>query len=231
MNMREINWELLPEAVSVPPEECLAPTDVIESDHPLIREKAEEITSGADEVIAKAEKLFLFVRDEIKYNFAPLLHTREDWKASRTLVRGDGFCQQKAILFAALARAVGIPSQIAFQHLKDYKLLGTRYEPYMPGGVLPYHGLTVLYLNGRWLWEDATLDYDLCHRRGYRLVEFDPHDHALLPSTDLEGKPHFEFLGNFGPYPDLPRVVTDAFADLEEWEKWQTLVRKTHITM
>jgi len=117
------------------------------------------------------------------------------------------------------------------KHLKDYKLLGTRYEPYMPDGVLPYHGLTVLYLNGRWLWEDATLDSDLCHRRRYRLVEFDPDDHALLPATDLDGNPHFESLGSFGPYPDLPRVLSDAFSGLEEWEKWQALVKRTHITM
>ncbi len=231
MSLRDIDWNLLPDPPDVRPDECLSPTDVIDSDHPLIREKTEEITSGAADDIAKAERLFLFVRDGIKYNFAPLLRSREDWKASRTLERGDGFCQQKAVLFAALARAAGIPSQVAFQHLKDYKLLGTRYEPYMPGGVLPYHGLTVLYLNGRWLWEDATLDAGLCNRRRYRLVEFDPNDHALLPVTDLDGKPHFEFLGNFGPYPDLPRVLSDAFSGLEEWEKWQKLVKRTHITM
>jgi len=231
LSMRDISRYLLPEVKDTPPEECLSPTDVIDSDHPVVRRKAEEIVSGAESDVARAERLFLFVRDGIKYNFAPLLRDREDWKASRTLERGNGFCQQKAVLFAALARAVGIPSQVAFQHLKDYKLLGTRYEPYMPDGVLPYHGLTVLYLNGRWLWEDATLDSDLCHRRRYRLVEFDPDDHALLPATDLDGNPHFEFLGSFGPYPDLPRVLSDAFSGLEEWEKWQALVKRTHITM
>ena len=231
MSMREISRNLLQSTEETPPEECLEPTDVIDSAHPLIREKAEEIIGGVTDPIARAERLFLFVRDGIRYNFAPMLLSRDDWRASKTLERGDGFCQQKAVLFAALARAAGIPSQIAFQHLKDYKLLGTRYEPYMPGGVLPYHGLTVLYLNGHWLWEDATLDSELCNRRRYRIVEFNPDSHAFLHATDLDGKPHFEFLGAFGPYPDLPEAISDAFVDPEEWELWQTLVKSARITM
>ncbi len=221
----------LPEGGCSDLQECLAPTDVIDSDSDLVRSTAQGIVEGCDGPVERSRRIFYFVRDEIKYNFAPLLRSREDWKASKTIERGDGFCQQKAVLFAALARAAGIPAQIAFQHLKDYKLLGTRYEPYMPGGVLPFHGLTVLHLQGRWLWEDATLDAELCNRRGYRLVEFSPDEDALLPSTDLKGAPHFEFLGSFGPYPDLPVEVSDAFIDPEGWEKWQALVKRTRLTM
>lgn len=212
-------------------EECLLPTDVIDSDDDLVQSTAREIVQGCDDPVEKARRLFYFVRDEIEYNFAPLLRSRQDWKASLTLKRGDGFCQQKAVLYAALARAVGVPAQIAFQHLKDHKLIGTRYEPYMPGGVLPFHGLTVLYIGGEWLWEDATLDAGLCNRRGYRLVEFSPEEDALLPATDLKGRPHFEFLGSFGPYPNLPKEVSDAFIDPEGWEMWHALVKRTRITM
>ena len=221
----------LPEGSCKRPEECLLPTDVIDSDDVLIQNTAREIVQGCDAPAEKAKRLFYFVRDEIEYNFAPLLRSREDWKASLTLKRGNGFCQQKAILYAALARAAGVPAQIAFQHIKDHKLLGTRYEPYMPGGVLPFHGLTVVYINRKWLWEDATLDARLCNRRGYRLVEFSPEGHALLPATDLKGHPHFEFLGSFGPYPDLPKEVSDVFIDPEGWEMWHALVKRTRLTM
>jgi len=215
----------------ITPQACLVATDVIDADHPAIIAQAENLTRGIDDPAAKAEKLFYFVRDAILYNFAPRLRARSDWRASATLARGNGFCQQKAVLLAALARAARIPSQIAFQHLQDDKLLGTRYEPYMPGGVLPYHGLTVFYLNGRWLWEDATLDATLCRRRGYRPVQFNPNDHALLPLTDLAGKPHFHFLAQFGPYPDLPISISDAFSDPTGWAEWEKLVQRTHVTM
>ncbi len=210
---------------------CLQATDVIDADHPTVRTTAVAITKGTIDPVAKAKKLFYFVRDEIIYNFAPRLRSRDDWKASATLARGNGFCQQKAVLLAALARAVGIPSQLALQHLRDEKLLGTRYEPYMPGGILPYHGLTVLYLNGHWLWEDATLDAALCNRQGYRPVVFSATEDALLPSTDLSGQPHFHFLAQFGPYPDLPIALSDAFINEEGWEAWEKLVQRTHITM
>jgi transglutaminase-like putative cysteine protease len=231
MDMKEALKVVPQERRCVDIQECLLPTDVIDSDHPLVKETAEKVVRRAKAPVEIARRIFYFVRDDIKYNFAPLLRSREDWKASSTLERGDGFCQQKAVLFAALLRAAGVPSQVAFQHIKDYKLLGTRYEPYMPDGVLPFHGLTVVYLNGRWLWEDATLDSGLCNRRGYRLVEFSAEGEALLPATDLQGHPHFEFLGDFGPYPDLPKEISDAFIDPVGWEMWQALVKRTHLTM
>ncbi len=212
-------------------EKCLSSTDVIDSNNALIQSVAREIVQACDDPVEKARRLFYFVRDEIEYNFAPLLRSREDWKASLTLKRGNGFCQQKAILYAALARAVGVPAQIAFQHIKDHKLLGTRYEPYMPGGILPFHGLTVVYINSKWLWEDATLDTELCNRSGYRLVEFSPTKDALLPATDLKGHLHFEFLRSFGPYPNLPKDISDVFIDPKGWELWRTIVERTSLTM
>jgi len=38
---------------------------------------------------------------------------RDEWKASATLERGHGFCQQKAVALAALLRARGIPTEVA----------------------------------------------------------------------------------------------------------------------
>ncbi len=228
-NMKKAVLSAPPKAIT--PKACLVATDVIDADHPAVKAQAIALTSGLTAPAEKAEKLFYFVRDAIIYNFAPQLRDRSDWRASATLARGQGFCQQKAVLLTALARAVGIPSQVAFQHLRDDKLLGTRYEPYMPGGILPFHGLSVLYLDGRWLWEDATIDTTLCRRRGYRPVRFNPVGHALLPSTDLAGKPHFHFLEQFGPYPDLPIAISDAFIDPTGWEAWEKLVQRTHVTM
>jgi len=214
------------------PAACLGPTDVIESEQPAIRDLAQRLTAGLDSPPDKARALFDYVRDEIVYNFAPLLATRSDWRASATLARGDGFCQQKALLLAALARAVGIPSQIGFQHLKDYKLLETRYVSVLPDGVIPFHGLNALYLNGRWIWADATLDAGLSERRGYRLVEFRADEDMLLPATDLAGRPHFDFLAEFGPYPDLPVALSDAFASLHTlWREWHAFVTRTGVTM
>lgn len=214
------------------PADCLSPTDVIDSDHPLVRETALRVTAGLTDEFERAQALFHFVRDTLTYNFAPSLPNRGAWRASTTLRRGDGFCQQKAVALAALARAAEIPSQIAFQHIRDIKLLNTRFASLLPDGLLAFHGLTVLWLNGAWRFADATLDRALVTRRGYRLVELCPDGDALLPATDLEGRPHFEFLQTFGPFPDLPYEISDRFVALRPWwVAWKRVVDRTGATM
>ena len=62
--------------------------------------------------------LFEYVRDEVAYEMAPRFDEgRDEWKASATLERGYGFCQQKAVALAALLRARGIPAGIVVQDL------------------------------------------------------------------------------------------------------------------
>lgn len=212
--------------------ECLHPTDVINSTHPAIVEMAGRLTNGPHTPFERAEAVFNFVRDAVRYNFTPDLLNRDDWQASATLARGDGFCQQKAILLAALARSAGIPSAIGFQHLRDYKLLDSRYEVALPDGIIPHHGLTFLWLDGDWRIADATLDAELCTRRRYQLVELLCGVDARLPATDLDGKPHFDILTEWGPFPDLPESVSAFMVSLRPaWLALREVIRRTGATM
>ncbi len=214
------------------PAACLGPTDVMDVDHPAIRAAVAELTAGLVAPEDRTRALFNFVRDQIVYNFGPALNSRADWLASATLARGNGFCQQKATLLATLLRAAGVPSQLAFQDIKDYKLLDSRFAPMVPDGIIRYHGLTAVYLNGRWLRIDPTLDAGLSQRRGYRLVEFRPGADALLPETDLQGLPHFDILAEIGPFPNLPVALTDAeLRAAPYWQEWQSLITRTGATM
>ena len=214
------------------PAGCLEPTAVIDSTHPAVVEMAGRLTHGLHTPSERAEAVFNFVRDAVRYNFTPDLLSREDWLASATLARGDGFCQQKAVLLAALARAAGIPSAIGFQHLRDHKLLDSRYEIALPDGIIPYHGLTHLWLDGAWRIADATLDAELCTRRRYQLVELVCGADARLPATDLDGKPHFDILTEWGPFPNLPESVSAFMVSLRPaWLAMKEIVRRTGATM
>jgi len=214
------------------PATCLGPTDVMDTEHPAIRATVAQLTAGLQAPEDRARVLFNFVRDRIVYNFGPDLNSRADWLASKTLARGNGFCQQKATLLATLLRAAGLPGQLVFQDIKDYKLLESRFAPLIPDGIIHYHGLTAVYLNGHWLRLDATLDAGLSQRRGYRLVEFRPDADALLPATDLQGLPHFDILAEIGPFPNLPVALTDAqLRAAPFWREWQILVRRTGASM
>lgn len=219
-------------AANAKPEQCINPTDVIASGHPDIVACVHQVTAGHTLKFDRARAVFAFVRDEIRYNFTPILLERDDWHAAKTLQRGKGFCQQKAVLLAALARAAGIPSAVGFQHLRDHKLLQTRYEEALPLGIIPYHGLTYLWLGGAWWIADATLDAGLCRRRNYRLVELQRGNHARLPETDQSGAPHFDILDEFGPYPDLPEIITKHEVEMRPaWEELTRVAQRTGATM
>jgi transglutaminase-like putative cysteine protease len=208
------------------PASSLRPAFCINSDAKIVTDTAARLVAPHHSECAKARAIFDFVRDEIVYNFAPDVKDRRDFRASHTLEMGNGFCMQKAALFAALCRASGIPARIGFQDIADYKITGPFLE-LMQTNQLTHHGMSAVYLGGRWLRADCTLDRGLVHRKNYRLVEFDGRHDALLPKTDHAGKPHFTILQQSGFYNDTPSF---AWRSMLYWIKqmnygeWRRLV-------
>jgi len=195
------------------PAAFLSATDVIDSEDREIRALAAELAADTADEARTVRVLFDWVRDRIRYDMAPLLAERRDWTASATLERGYGFCQQKAVLLAALLRAGGIPAGIAIEALFDHKI-PPHYAAFMGGQEIPLHGYTTVYLDGAWQRIDASLDSALCERKGYRLVEYSTGGDHLLPATDLAGRPHFEHLGETGQWPDVTDELVTETLDL-----------------
>ncbi len=208
------------------PATSLRPTFCIDSGAKSIAEKASKLTAAHRHARDKARSIFDFVRDGIVYNFAPHVTGREHFRASHTLEMGNGFCMQKAALFAALCRASGIPARIGFQILVDYKIVGPFLE--LAGtNVLTHHGMNAVYLDGRWLRVDCTLDRGLVDRKQYRLVEFDGSHEAILPATDRAGKPHFTIRKQEGFYNNTPWFAMHSMLRWMkgmEYGKWRRLV-------
>ncbi len=164
------------------------------------------------------------MRDAIAYDMTPLLPSRDCWRATRTIARGEGFCEQKACVLVALLRAAGVPAAMGFQHIRDHQLVGTRFEAPLHGGVIICHGFVWIHLDAAWWAADPTLDASLCAARGYRVVQLQRGAHSRLPRTTLDGQPHFEILNEFGPLRNLPATVTDLATSLMPlWESLRTL--------
>lgn len=185
-------------------EEYLRPTDIIDSDSSLIRGKARELIGDGGSDRQKSIALYYFVRDQIRHNpYAPGWE-REHHRASTTLERGDGFCVQKSILLAALARASGIPARIGFADVRDHRL-SPRFRDMIGGGnLLIWHGYAELHIDGRWVHASPAYDLGVCRRRGFVPVEFDGASDAKDPPFDLEGRPHVEYVTDHGQYADFP---------------------------
>jgi len=184
-------------------DQYLRPTDTIDCDSEAIVTKTREFTDGCADTREKALRLFLFVRDEIPYSLYMISVFREDFTASRVLAWGKGYCVQKAVLLAALARAAGIPARLAFARIRNHKapakivaLTGTN--------IFPRHGYTQLFLEGTWVSVAPTFDSTLCAKIGVPVVEWDGHTDATLPLEDLNGGKYIEYVEKFGHYADLP---------------------------
>lgn len=186
---------------------------MIEADDPRIRETAERVGGDATgkELV---RRLFEWVRDDVKYEMSPELQARDDWKATGTLERGYGFCQQKAVLLASLLRARGIPAGIVAQDVLDHKI-PPQYVEFIGHQILEGHGLNCAYVGGEWVLLDATLPARLCEKKRYRLVEYDGTGDAVLPTADLDGGPHFEIVEELGVWADFPDEIVERTIGLD----------------
>lgn len=84
-------------------------------EHTLVKETALRLTVRETTTRGKLEKLFYFVRDDIKFAFPK---EGDFVKASETILSGVGQCNTKGTLFLALCKAIGIPVRIHFSLIR-----------------------------------------------------------------------------------------------------------------
>ncbi len=182
----------------------LKATQTIDSDHETIHTLAEELCAAHDEERGKARALFYFVRDTIHYNAYMVSTFREDFIASTVLAWKRGYCVQKAVLLAALARASGIPSRLVFAKIRNHKASAELAAQTGLNNIFPRHGYAQLMIEGRWISVAPTFDSKLCETIAAPVVEFDGIHDAILSPRDLAGNPYIEYLEHYGSHADLP---------------------------
>jgi transglutaminase-like putative cysteine protease len=189
----------------------LRPTPFIESAAPEVVRFAREVVGDARDQVEQGVMLYYAVRDEIRYD-PYRIELREDcFRATHVLRERAAFCIPKAILLAAAARAVGIPSALGFTDVKNH-LNTQRLREAMGTDLFIYHGYTLLKLGGRWLKATPAFNLTLCERFGVRPLEFDGRSDALLHPFDANHRRHMEYLHDRGCYADFPfQQIARAF--------------------
>lgn len=137
--------------------EYLSPTKVCDIENVDLRMRSYILTKNIHNETEKAINIFNFVRDQIKYRFDyPYI------KASETLKKGYGNCFNKSTLQISLLRAAGI-----YSGYKVYLIRKEVFKPIVPSDIYQLisdptiHVSTVIYLGGKWIEADATIDYQL----------------------------------------------------------------------
>ncbi len=122
----------------------LEPGDWIESDDPVLQEKAREITAGTTNAWEAVYRINQWVGEHIS--------GLSTGSARETYDTGKGLCGEKARLAAAFCRAVGIPARVVW---------GCVYTPEY-GGSFGHHAWNEVQMGSAgWIPTDATLrEYD-----------------------------------------------------------------------
>ncbi len=181
----------------------LQPTRFIDSDSLAVAEYARSATADAITDVEKGVKLYYAVRDGIRYDAYAITFDPSAYKASSVLAAKAGFCIQKAILLAAVAREVGIPSRLGFADVRNH-LTTERLRELMGTDVFAFHGYTELFLDGRWVKATPAFNRSLCERFKVRPLEFDGNSDSLFHPFDTEGRKHMEYLRDHGHFSDFP---------------------------
>lgn len=183
--------------------EYLSPTEFLDFNAPSVRRYAFEKTVGAHTATEKAVKLYYAVRDDYPYNPYVFDLRRAGLAASRIVEREQGYCVEKAVLLAAAARVVGIPSRLSFCNVRNH-LATERLEKILQTDVLVFHGAAELFLDGRWLKATPAFDADLCRKLNVAPLEFDGRSDSVFQQRDALGNVFMEYLDDYGNFADLP---------------------------
>lgn len=204
------NLEFTPYGWPAPGPTYLAPTSFLDYEHPDVAAFAREAVGAATDAREQAVRLFLAVRDQVRYEPFTMRMTPECFRASTAVRERGTFCIPKAVLLAACARRVGIPAAIGLSdvvnHFSTPKLVA------LMGGreVFMHHGWAALHIEGRWLKAVPAFNKELCALMRVPTTDFDGTQDAILQQYKEDGSVHMEYLRDHGVWSDLPYLRIDA---------------------
>jgi transglutaminase-like putative cysteine protease len=184
-------------------ERFVTPTYFIDSDTNLVLETANKIIGDSEDIREKVTRLFYWTRDKIKYDAYTLTSFKRHYKSSRIIQEKKGWCVQKAVVLASLARAVEIPARLHFADIQNHQTT-EKLKNHIGTNIFLYHGYTDFFIGKKWIKATPAFNKELCDKYGLPVVEFDGLNDAILPEFTLNGEKYIDYLKDRGTAHDLP---------------------------
>jgi len=142
----------------------LAPTPFMQIDHPRVRAAARQALGGETDALRAAQRIREWVFDKLAKRATASIPN-----ALQVLDMGAGDCNEHAVLWAALARAGGLPARV---------VAGAVYA----NGAFFYHAWDEAWLGSSWVSVDPAFDQMPADATHIKLIEGGPETHAALIS-------------------------------------------------
>ena len=146
-------------ASPIPPDPALFAHDLesdpfIQTNHAKIQEKSREIVGDVVTPWAKAKRICEWVYANVKK-----VNVVSVPSALEVLQTAEGDCNEHTVLYAALARAAGVPTRVAIGLVwsETYK-------------AFYYHAWPEVYVDGRWIWMDPTFGQNVADASHIKLL-------------------------------------------------------------
>lgn len=197
-----------------PSADFLKPTSFVDSDSTPVREFAASALRGFENAspTEKAIRLFDAVRDRIKYDPFHIGTMPDSYRASTVAQRPTNYCVPKAILLAAVLRAIGIPAAPGFADVRNH-LTSAKLVDLLGTDLFIYHGYVSLWLDGRMFKVTPAFNTELCQRFGVRELVFDGKSDALFHEFDTQNRLHMQYINDRGWFADPP--IDQLLRDME----------------
>jgi transglutaminase-like putative cysteine protease len=179
-------------------------TEFLDYESPTVRAFIDSALADDDlDATGRAVRLFYAVRDGLRYEVYQNDLSRAGMRASSIIERGYGFCIHKSLVYAAVTRAVGIPSRIVLGDVRNH-LASPRLRELVGGDLFRFHCLTSVHLDGQWIKATPVFNKTLCRLYQMTPLDFDGETDSVYHPYDEQGRRHMEFVHWHGQFDDFP---------------------------
>ncbi len=148
------------------------------------------------------------VRDHFLYDPYHLDLRPDALRGSQILTKRRAWCVEKAIVFAAGVRRLGVPSRLGYAIVQNH--IGVeKLESYLRRKEIVFHGYVDVFLNGQWFSCTPAFDKRICRISGVPPLDFDGMNNSMFQAYSDE-KQFMEYLHYYGTFPDVPVKLMNA---------------------
>nr|WP_299384613.1 transglutaminase family protein [Allomuricauda sp.] len=183
-------------------EENLGETFYFDYTSPQVQEMILEFNDSMNDG-DKIKGLYLKVRDGWRYNPFHIGFTPKYYQASVIATKKEAHCIDKAILYIAGLRGLGIPSRLSLAKVSNH-IATERLEQKLGSNEIAPHGLVEVHYQGKWVKCSPAFNKELCDRYNVAPLDFDGTQDSIFQEYNRDNLKFMEYLEDYGSFADVP---------------------------